>query len=130
MTPDAFSTLAAGAGHGVMIYPILDSVQFRLGGKAFATLGWPQAGWAVIKLDPRDQDWALSLSKGLAAEPRGRAGVILVHLAAAEETVVALALSAAWRWAVQRKFATTASKPRPRHLGVAVGLAARLEAGA
>lgn len=52
MTPDAFSILAARVGHGVVTYPILDAVQYRFGGKAFATLGWPAAGWAVIKLDP------------------------------------------------------------------------------
>ena len=105
MTPDAFSILAARAGHGVVTYPILDTVQFRFGGKAFATLGWPAAGWAVIKLDPRDQDWALSLSEGLAAEPGGRrrAGVVLARMAAVDEAVIALVLSAAWRHAAQRK---------------------------
>lgn len=105
MTPEAFSTLAARAGHGVVTYPILDTVQYRFGGKAFATLGWPAAGWAVIKLDRRDQDWALSLSEALAPEPGGRrrAGIVLVRLAAVEDDVVALVLSAAWRHAAQRK---------------------------
>ena len=30
--------------------PILETVQFRVGGKGFATLGWPEAGWAVVKV--------------------------------------------------------------------------------
>ena len=87
MTPDAFSTLAVRAGHGVVTYPILDSVQFRFGGKAFMTLGWPEAGWAAVKLDPRDERWALALSGGLTVEPNGpaRAGVVLVQLAAVQE---------------------------------------------
>ncbi len=108
MTPDAFSTLAVRAGHGVVTYPILEAVQYRFGGKAFATVGWPAAGWAAIKLDPRDQDWALALSEGLAAEPGGRrrAGVVLVRLAAVDEAVIELVLSAAWRHAAQRKSAT------------------------
>lgn len=111
MTPDAFSTLAARVGHGVVTRPILDTVQFRFGGKAFATLGWPAVGWAVVKLDPRDQDWALSLSEGLAAEPGGRrrAGVVLVRLAAVDDDVVELVLSAAWRHAAQRKPGRTAT---------------------
>ncbi|USQ95264.1 MmcQ/YjbR family DNA-binding protein [Caulobacter sp. RL271] len=105
MTPEVFSTLAVRAGHGVVTYPILDTVQYRFGGKAFATLGWPAAGWAVVKLYRRDRDWALSLSEGLAPEPGGRrrAGIVLVRLAAVEDDVVELVLSAAWRHAAQRK---------------------------
>ena len=126
MTPDAFSTLAARAGHGVVTYPILDAVQFRFGGKAFATLGWPATGWAVIKLDPRDQDWAMSLSEGLAAEPGGRrrAGVVLVRLAAVDDAVVELVLSAAWRQAAQRKAARTPTRIDHRRPDARLGRAA------
>ena len=53
MTPDAFRALALSFPRA-QEKPILGSQEFRIKDKAFATLGWPQAGWAVIKLAPAD----------------------------------------------------------------------------
>ena len=98
MTPDEFSSLALSLAPTVIARPILDATQFRIGSKAFATLGWPDARWAVVKLDPRRQAWALSLSPALCPEPgrRRRAGIVLARLAALEPDVAAQLLSAAW----------------------------------
>jgi len=98
MTPDQFSALALAVGPGVQQRPILEAVQFRVGGKAFATLGWPAQGWAVVKIAPARQAWALALSDGLAAEPgrRRKAGIILVRLAGLDAGVAAELLAAAW----------------------------------
>jgi hypothetical protein len=98
MTPDEFSSLALGLAPTVIARPILDAVQFRIGAKAFATLGWPDARWAVVKLDPRRQAWALSLSPALCPEPgrRRRAGIVLARLSALEVDIAAQLLSAAW----------------------------------
>lgn len=99
MTPDAFSSLAVRLGPGVQVRPVLEAVQFRIAGKAFATLGWPAAGWAVVKLNARDQAWALSICEAATVEPgrRRKSGVTLVRLKGADEGAVAEILTMAWR---------------------------------
>lgn len=101
MTPDEFSALAMGFGPGVQAKPILEAVQFRLGGRAFATLGWPGEGWAVVKLAPSRQAWALSRGEGVIAEPgrRRKAGIVLMRLAAIDAGVAAEILAEAWVFA-------------------------------
>ncbi|PZR33244.1 hypothetical protein [Caulobacter segnis] len=98
MAPDRFSALAMAMGPGVHQRAILETVQFRAGGQAFATLGWPAEGWAVVKIAPVRQAWALALSEGLAPEPgrRRKAGIILVRLSGLDEGVAAELLAAAW----------------------------------
>lgn len=101
MTPDEFSELAMGFGPSVQAKSILETVQYRLGGKAFATLGWPEAGWAVVKVAPSRQAWALTLSDGVAPEPgrRRKAGIVLMRLAAIDDAVAIELLAAAWSFA-------------------------------
>lgn len=98
MTPDRFSALALAVGPGVHQRAILEAVQFRVGGQAFATLGWPAAGWAVVKIAPSRQAWALALSDGLAPEPgrRRKAGIILARLSGLDDGAAAELLAAAW----------------------------------
>jgi len=54
MTADSFRKLALalpGAEEGAhMNHP-----DFRVGGRIFATLGYPRAGWAAVVLTPEDQ---------------------------------------------------------------------------
>ena len=51
MTPDDFRRhalqLPEAVEHEHMAHP-----DFRVRGKVFATLGWPDAAWAVVKLPP------------------------------------------------------------------------------
>lgn len=101
MTPKTFSVLAARLGPHVQARPVLDAVQFRAGGKAFATLGWPAPGWAVMKVAPARQAWALSLSDDVAPEPgrRRKSGIVLVRLAAIDEGVAVELLGEALAYA-------------------------------
>ena len=101
MTSDEFALLAQRLGANVHTKTIFDTVQFRVGAKAFATLGWPEQGWAVVKIDPRRQVWALRLSDGLGTEPgrRRNAGIVLARLAALDEAAATELLAAAWRHA-------------------------------
>lgn len=101
MTPEDFTDLARRLGPNVQSRTILDAVQFRVGPKAFATLGWPAAGWAVMKLPPARQAWALSRSEALAPEPgrRRKAGIVLARLGGLELDVAAELLAEAWRHA-------------------------------
>ncbi|PLR20990.1 hypothetical protein SGCZBJ_21370 [Caulobacter zeae] len=120
MTPEAFSALAARLGEGVQVQPVLDTVQFKVGGKAFATLGWPEAGWAIVKLTPRDQAAAMSLSDAVTPEPgrRRNSGVTLLRLERADAAVVASVLAAAfthaYRGASVRRAAAAATVARGR----------------
>jgi hypothetical protein len=99
VTPDGFRRLALGFPEAVesahMGHP-----DFRVGGKIFATLGYPDAGWGMVKLTPDQQEAFVS------AEPKvfspvqgawGRGGATRVSLRAARARSLRVALAAAWR---------------------------------
>lgn len=97
MSPHPFALVALSLP-GVTAKAILDTQVFRVRQTTFATLGWPEPGWAVIKLSLGDQKRLLAQSSALAAEPgpRGKQGVTLMRLDAASEALVAETLRAAW----------------------------------
>jgi hypothetical protein len=73
---------------------------FRVAGKIFATLGYPQSGWGVVCLTPEQQELFVR------TEPKsfvpvkggwGRAGNTTVRLASARRAAVREALITAWR---------------------------------
>jgi hypothetical protein len=73
---------------------------FRVGGKIFATLGYPNTQLGAIMLSPVDQDLVLhSHPKAFApaAGAWGKAGSTTVMLRIAPRKVVAAALESAWR---------------------------------
>ena len=79
---------------------------FRVGGKIFATLGYPDARSATIMLSPQDQDFLIRDIPGAfapAAGAWGRAGSTTVLLRAAPRKAVAVALEAAWRRRAPKK---------------------------
>ncbi|AVQ03077.1 hypothetical protein B7G68_15205 [Caulobacter segnis] len=100
MTPETFISLASGLAM-VKAHTVMGAVRLAVHGKTFATVGWPEVGWAVIRLHPSDQAELLPLSQALAREPgrRGKKGVTLVHLLQVSEAVANRALIAAWRHA-------------------------------
>lgn len=98
MTPEAFIAVASGLAM-VKAKTVLGAVRLAVGGANFATVGWPQAGWAVVRLTPADQKGLMTLTDALAPEPgrrRGK-GVTLVRLAALDDAVAAQVLMASWR---------------------------------
>jgi hypothetical protein len=81
---------------------------FRVRGKVFATLGYPDQDWGMVKLPPEQQE---KLSK---AEPAvfvpvkggwGRQGATIVRLKAAKRAEVRGALQAAWRKIAPKRLA-------------------------
>ncbi len=72
---------------------------FRVGGKIFATLGYPDDKWAMVKLPPEQQE-LLSKSEPSVFVPVkggwGRQGATSVRLKTAKKTQVRAALQAAW----------------------------------
>jgi len=98
MTPDAFRA-AAMSLPGVSEHALMDTLTYRVRHKGFATIGWPEAGWAVVKLSRQEQLRLMRQSHALAVEPgvRGKRGVTLIRLSVLEPDIAADVLSAAWR---------------------------------
>jgi len=83
----------------------MDHPDFRVGGKIFATLGYPEEGWAMVKLTPIEQEMFVK------AQPKvfnpctgvwGRRGATNVRLKAARKPTLRRALEAAWRLAAPK----------------------------
>jgi hypothetical protein len=73
---------------------------FRIGGKIFATLGYPNNRYAVVRLTSYDQDLiAKDHPKAFAPVPGswGSGGATTILLRAANQKIVRVALEAAWR---------------------------------
>src|SRR6266568_6016862 len=99
MTPDDFRKIAlsfpAAIESAHMKHP-----DFRMRGKIFATLGYPDEDWAVVKLTPAEQeDFVRSAPKIFRAVKGawGRQGATNVRLASAKVDKVREALALAWR---------------------------------
>ena len=84
----------------------MDHPDFRVGGKIFATLGYPDMRVGMVKLFPDQQ------ADFVRAEPKvftpvkgawGRRGATHVRLKAAKKASVQRALAAAWRKTAPRK---------------------------
>jgi len=109
MTPAAFRKLALsleGATEGTHG----GHADFRAGGRVFASLGYPDKQWAMVKLMPEQQQMLVS------AEPRifvavkgtwGLRGATGVRLAAADVRTVRSALTMAWQHVTAPKLART-----------------------
>jgi len=104
MTPNDFRHLALSfpetEEHAHMDHP-----DFRVAGKIFATLGYPEDGWAMVKLTPIEQEMFVK------AQPTvfnpctgvwGRRGATNVRLKSARKPTLRRALEAAWRLAAPK----------------------------
>jgi hypothetical protein len=121
MTQGAFRLLALSLPQssevGHMGHP-----DFRVGGKIFATLGYPDDGWGMVKLTPEQQEALVNEEPKVFAPIKGawgRGGATNVRLAAAKAASVRLALALAWRNVAPRKLAEAsgmveAPQPAPR----------------
>lgn len=79
---------------------------FRVGGKIFATLGYPDDSFGVVMLDPDEQAFYVNIDHKAFAPVKGewgRKGATLVNLRAAKASIVRASVQAAWeRRAPQR----------------------------
>jgi hypothetical protein len=95
---------------------------FRVGGKIFATLGYPNTRFGTVMVSPQDQDLLIrDHPKAFVPAPGawGRAGSTSVVLRLAPRRAVEVALEAAWRRRAPKKLVairatTSGSTPRPR----------------
>ena len=73
---------------------------FRVGGRIFATLGYPRSGWGMVKLTPEQRELFVRAQPVAFAPVKGawgRAGATNVRLQAAKKAAVHEALVIAWR---------------------------------
>ena len=99
MTPDDFRKIALSFREAVesahMHHP-----DFRVNGKIFATLGYPDENWAVVKLTPEEQKSFVRADPEVFQPVKGawgRRGNTKVYLPSAKIATVREALAAAWR---------------------------------
>jgi hypothetical protein len=99
MTADEFRSLALSLPE-TSEKAHMDHPDFRVGGKIFATLGYPDQTWGMVKLTPQQQ------AVFMRAQPKvfqpvqggwGRRGCTQVFLTAAKPATVRPALIEAWR---------------------------------
>jgi hypothetical protein len=78
---------------------------FRVAGKIFATLGYPDTSWGMVKLTPLEQRMfivAEPQSFQPCAETWGRQGATSVKLSAVKKATLRRAMAAAWEFAAPR----------------------------
>jgi len=99
MTPNEFRALALNFPEAVesahMYHP-----DFRVGGKIFATLGYPDEHFAMVKLSAEEQEEFVQTNPGVFKRVKGawgRQGATNINLPAATTDIVREALGAAWR---------------------------------
>jgi hypothetical protein len=109
MTPNDFRRIALSLPEATesahMNHP-----DFRVRGKIFATLGYPDAAWAMVKLSPEDQEVVVAAEPDVFVPVKGawgRQGSTNVRLDAASATTLRSALVRAWRKAAPKRLAAT-----------------------
>jgi hypothetical protein len=78
----------------------MDHPDFRVAGKIFATLGYPDTDLGMVKLSPEDQHYFTKDYPDTFVPVKGawgRRGATLVHLQPVKKEILSRALEAAWR---------------------------------
>jgi hypothetical protein len=99
MTTDEFRAMVLNLG-GVTESAHMNHPDFRAHGKIFATLGYPDGSWSMVKLTPQDQKHFVELHPQAFIPAKGAWGLqgsTTVRLAAVRPDVLAQALDLAWR---------------------------------
>jgi hypothetical protein len=82
---------------------------FRVGGKIFATLGYPDSNWAMVKLPPEQQEAYSKAAPAVFVPVKGgwgRQGATSVRLKTAKKTQVRDGLLAAWGKVAPKRLVT------------------------
>jgi hypothetical protein len=107
VTPNEFRRLALSFPEAVESSH-MDHPDFRVRGKIFATLGYPEGSWAMVKLAPVEQEMFVKAEPKVFAPVKGgwgRKGATNVVLEPAKKASVQRALAAAWSLAAPKKLA-------------------------
>lgn len=112
MTPADFRRIALGF-EGAEEGSHMGAVDFRVGGRIFATLASVAQGYGNLMLDPEQQDAFVAGMPEVFLPVHGgwgRNGATHIRLAAATEDILAGALEAAWRLRVNKNAKTKANR--------------------
>ena len=104
MTPNDFRRLALSFPEAEE-RAHMDHPDFRVAGKIFATLGYPEDGWAMVKLTPIEQEMLIKAQPTVfnpCTGAWGRRGATSVRLKAARKPTLRRALEAARRLAAPK----------------------------
>jgi hypothetical protein len=99
MTADEFRELALSL-KGATESAHMSHPDFRAHGRIFATLGYPDAGWGMVKLSPQDQRLFVESNPQAFVPAKGAWGVqgsTTVRLEAVKRDVLSQALALAWQ---------------------------------
>ena len=97
MTADEFRTAALKVT-GAIEAAHMNHPDFRVNGKIFASLGYPDDGWGMVKLTPEQQRAFMKEAPAMfspCAGAWGKAGATSVHLASTTKGILTKALRAA-----------------------------------
>jgi hypothetical protein len=86
----------------------MDHPDFRVRGKIFATLGYPEKGWGMVKLTPEQQHYFSKADPAVFAPVKGAwglQGATSVHLKTVSKATLQRAISAAWRNTAPKRLA-------------------------
>jgi hypothetical protein len=78
----------------------MDHPDFRVAGKIFATLGYPDTSLGMVKLSPEDQHYFTKDHSEIFVPVEGawgRRGATFVHLERVKKEILRKAIHAAWR---------------------------------
>jgi hypothetical protein len=98
MTPNEFRQIALGFPETAESQH-MDHPDFRVRGKIFATMSYPDAAWAMVKLTPEQQEEFVRAEPDVFVPVKGswgRKGATTVRLKSAKKTSLRSALTAAW----------------------------------
>jgi len=104
MTPNEFRRLALSLP-GTEERRHMDHPDFRVAGEIFATLGYPDKNWAMVKLTPIEQEMFVKAQPSVfnpCAGAWGRRGGTNVRLKGVRKPTLRRALEAAWRRAAPK----------------------------
>lgn len=116
MTAKGFRRIALGM-NGASEGAHMGHPDFRVGGRIFATLGYPDGKWGMVALTPEQQETALRECEAMspAKGAWGANGATMVRLAEIDEEALGAALTMAFQNAVEKGPTRSAAKrPRPR----------------
>jgi hypothetical protein len=115
MTPDEFRHMALSLPE-VTEGSHMGHADFRVAGKIFATLGYPNDQFGVVMLSPQDQDLIVRDHPKTFAPVRGSwgaSGSTTVTLRGASKRAVATALEAAWQKCAPKRPASASESSAP-----------------
>ena len=94
----------------------MDHPDFRVGGKIFATLGYPDQSRGMVKLTPEEQHYFSKAEPAVFAPVDGtwgKRGATWVQLKAAKKDTLGKAILAAWRNTAPKKLVAEFPEKKP-----------------